>query len=157
MQELIVTWLNMLLLVNFSHTPLDHVVQEATVVDLPLGRSVLPGFLKSPHHVTCCWSYKGVEVTTPRDPSLQPGLKTHRDGRSHGWKRERESRDARMKTWKEKNRWDKELKSDQVNCTLGDLTCEENMKKLSLSKPFISITFIMHLIHINNLKQPKPV
>lgn len=68
-----------------SNTPLNHVVQEATVVDLPFRRPVLTGFLKGPHHVTCCWSYKGVEVTTPGDPSLQPALKSHRDGWSHGW------------------------------------------------------------------------
>lgn len=79
-----------------SNTPLNHVVQEAPVVDLPFGRSVLPGFLKGPHHVTRRWSHKGVQVPTPRDPSLQPGLKTHRDGWSHGWKRE---------GWGERKKW----------------------------------------------------
>lgn len=69
----------------WSNTPLNHVVQEATVVDLPLGWSVLLGFLQGPHHVTCCWSYKGVKVTTPGHPSLQPRLETRGNGWPHAW------------------------------------------------------------------------
>lgn len=66
------------------HAPLNHVVQKAPVVDLPLGRPVLPGFLQGPHHVTCRRRDESVEVAAPRDAPIQAGLQIDREGRMHG-------------------------------------------------------------------------
>lgn len=65
------------------YAPLYHVVQEAAVVDLPLGGAVPAGLLEGPHHVTRCRCHKRVQVPTPRSPSLRPGLRWQRRGCLH--------------------------------------------------------------------------
>lgn len=65
------------------YAPLYHVVQEAAVVDLPLGGAVPAGLLEGPHHVTRCRCHKRVQVPTPWSPSLRPGLRWQRRGCLH--------------------------------------------------------------------------
>lgn len=79
--------------------PLDHVVQEAPVVDLPLGRAVFPGLLQGPHHVTRRRRYKSVEVAAPRDAPIQAGFQVDGEGRMHGCERRKQKMDPNDDAW----------------------------------------------------------